>query len=203
MGVCVLSPVASSVPAPPCRRLPWCRLVTSIPYAAVFPQCRKRRVLPPCFVPAMLPVPPSRLRLSLGSAVISSWAATSHRYQTVNSFCSANRKQQAGNNEQQHCSLLFALCSLLTVPCSLLWPWLLELIYFFGVCFMALIKHFILVHSVFKYAGRFVSVSGLEEAVELTKLNRIKSEIIGHWLYCFTNHLIGVQLQAIGFWYSL
>ena len=67
---------------------------------------------------------------------------------------------------------------------------------------MALIKHFILVHSVFKYAGRFVSVSGLEEAVELTKLNRIKSEIIGHWLYCFTNHLIGVQLLAIGFWYT-
>ena len=68
---------------------------------------------------------------------------------------------------------------------------------------MALIKHFILVHSVFKYAGRFVSVSSLAEAVELTKLNRIKSEIIGHWLYCFTNHFIGVQLQAIGFWYSL
>jgi hypothetical protein len=68
---------------------------------------------------------------------------------------------------------------------------------------MNIIKHHILIHSVYKYVGRFVSVSGFREAVELAVRNRIKSEIIGQWLYCFTTHLIGVQLQAIGFWHSL
>ena len=67
---------------------------------------------------------------------------------------------------------------------------------------MVFIQHHILVHSVYKYANRFNTVSGFEEAKNLIKTNRIKSEQIGHWLYCFTNQLIGAQLLATGFWYS-
>jgi hypothetical protein len=67
---------------------------------------------------------------------------------------------------------------------------------------MNIIQHYILIHSVFKYAGRFAPVSGFKEAIELVFKNRIKAEIIGQWLYCFTTPLIGVQLETIGFWYS-
>jgi hypothetical protein len=67
---------------------------------------------------------------------------------------------------------------------------------------MNVIQHFIQVHSVYKYANRFAPVPGLDEAKNLVVQNRIKSEIIGQWLYCFTTPLIGVQLQLIGFWYS-
>jgi hypothetical protein len=41
-----------------------------------------------------------------------------------------------------------------------------------------------------------------KEAVSLAMQNRIKAEIIGKWLYCFTTPMIGAQLQAAGFWYS-
>ena len=67
---------------------------------------------------------------------------------------------------------------------------------------MQIINHYIKIHSVYKYANRFENVEGFTEAINLVLQNRIKSEIIGHWLYCFTTALIGVQLQAIGFWYS-
>jgi hypothetical protein len=67
---------------------------------------------------------------------------------------------------------------------------------------MSIIQHYIFIHSVFKYAGRFDTVSSFKEATELAIHNRIKSELIGHWLYCFTTPLIGAQLEAIGFWYS-
>ena len=68
---------------------------------------------------------------------------------------------------------------------------------------MSIIQHHIKIHSVYKYAFRFTTVAGLKEAANLAIQNRIKSEIIGQWLYCFTTELIGIQLQAIGFWYSL
>jgi hypothetical protein len=42
----------------------------------------------------------------------------------------------------------------------------------------------------------------MQEAIKLVMRQHIKSEIIGGWLYCFTNQLIGVQLIAAGFWYS-
>jgi hypothetical protein len=67
---------------------------------------------------------------------------------------------------------------------------------------MSFIQHIIRVHSVFRYAGRFEPVESIQEAIKLVMSNHIKSEIIGEWLYCFTNPLIGVQLMAAGFWYS-
>ena len=67
---------------------------------------------------------------------------------------------------------------------------------------MSWFHHFINLHSVIKYAGRFAPVEGLQEAVSLAMRNHIKSEIIGNWLYCFTSPLIGIQLLLIGFWYS-
>jgi len=67
---------------------------------------------------------------------------------------------------------------------------------------MRFIQHFILVHSVYKYAGRFPFVPTFQEALSLVRRNCIKSEVIGKWLYCFATELVGVQLLAIGFWYS-
>ena len=67
---------------------------------------------------------------------------------------------------------------------------------------MSVIDHYILLHSVFKYAGDFISVENFVEALDLVVKNRIKAEVIGHWLYCFTTPLIGAQLETIGFWYS-
>ena len=67
---------------------------------------------------------------------------------------------------------------------------------------MTFIRHFIMVHSVIKYAGMFPIAGDIQEALNLVTRYRIKSEIIGSWLYCFTNQLIGYQLEAIGFWYS-
>jgi len=67
---------------------------------------------------------------------------------------------------------------------------------------MSLIQHYIIIHSVFKYAGTFPFVGNIQEASKLAMRYRIKSELIGTWLYCFTNPLIGFQLEAIGFWYS-
>ena len=67
---------------------------------------------------------------------------------------------------------------------------------------MRFIQHFMFVHSVYKYAGRFPSVFTFHEALALVRRNCIKSEMIGRWLYCFATELVGVQLLAIGFWYS-
>ena len=67
---------------------------------------------------------------------------------------------------------------------------------------MGIIQHYIQIHSVYRYANRFSFVDGFNKAVNIAVTNRIKSEVIGGWLYCFTTQLIGVQLQAIGFWYS-
>jgi len=67
---------------------------------------------------------------------------------------------------------------------------------------MNIIEHHIKIHSVYKYAERFYPVSDFKEAQTLILQNRIKAEIIGQWLYCFTTALIGVQLKALGFWYS-
>ena len=67
---------------------------------------------------------------------------------------------------------------------------------------MPFIQHFIIIHSIYKNTIPFTPIEGLSEAVKLAAQNNIKSEIIGQWLYCFTNPLIGEQLQSIGFWYS-
>ena len=67
---------------------------------------------------------------------------------------------------------------------------------------MNIVNHYIFLHSVLKYSERFVSVSNMDEAVTLILKNQLKAEIIGHWLYCFTTDLVGVQLLANGFWYS-
>ena len=67
---------------------------------------------------------------------------------------------------------------------------------------MTLIHHFIMIHSAMKYAGKFPLVRNVQEAAELVLGFHIKSEFIGNWLYCFTNPIIGCQLEALGFWYS-
>jgi hypothetical protein len=67
---------------------------------------------------------------------------------------------------------------------------------------MSWLQHFIIIHSIFKYAGMFTSVTNIQEALTLVMRYHIKAEIIGHWLYCFTTPLIGFQLESIGFWYS-
>ena len=67
---------------------------------------------------------------------------------------------------------------------------------------MSFIRHYIKIHSVFKYAGIFLPLGDMQEALALVMRYHIKSEIIGQWLYCFTSPLIGVQLKTIGFWYS-
>jgi len=64
---------------------------------------------------------------------------------------------------------------------------------------MSLFQHYIKLHSVFRYAGRFVPVEGLQEITDLVMRHHIRSEIIGTWLYCFTNPLAGVQFLAAGY----
>ena len=59
-----------------------------------------------------------------------------------------------------------------------------------------------MLHSLFKYEGIFHEVENISGALELVRQYRIKSEVIGQWLFCFTTPLIGFQLEAIGFWYS-
>ncbi len=68
---------------------------------------------------------------------------------------------------------------------------------------MSWLQHFIGIHSVIRYAGMFHSVANKQEALALVLRKNIKSEIIGNWLYCFTNPLIGYQLETIGFWFSI
>ena len=67
---------------------------------------------------------------------------------------------------------------------------------------MSFIHHFIMIHSAMKYSGMFPKVQSVQEAITLVSSFRIKSELIGGWLYCFTNPIIGCQLEALGFWYS-
>ena len=67
---------------------------------------------------------------------------------------------------------------------------------------MSFIQHFIIVHSIVKYAGSFPIIGNAQEALNLISRYRIKTEIIGTWLYCFTTPLIGYQLETIGFWFS-
>jgi len=64
-------------------------------------------------------------------------------------------------------------------------------------------QHYIKIHSAYKYAGMFHTVANIQEALSLVMRYHIKSEIIGSWLYCFTTPLIGYQLEAAGFWFSL
>ena len=67
---------------------------------------------------------------------------------------------------------------------------------------MNFIEHYILIHSTLKYSGQFEPAENMQDIINLVTNRRIKSEIIGHWLYCFTSPLIGCQLLSIGFWYS-
>jgi len=67
---------------------------------------------------------------------------------------------------------------------------------------MSILQHYIKIHSVYRYARNFPTVANIQEALSLVMRNNIKSEMIGHWLYCFTNALIGCQLEAAGFWLS-
>jgi hypothetical protein len=66
---------------------------------------------------------------------------------------------------------------------------------------MSIIDHYVIMHSFLQYEWRFSTVENMEEAMILVTANQIKSEIIGDWLYCFANDLVGVQLLSIGFWY--
>jgi hypothetical protein len=61
----------------------------------------------------------------------------------------------------------------------------------------------LMLHSEIRYGGMFHPVASIQEAASLVTRNHIRSEIIGDWLYCFTNQLVGFQLECIGFWYSI
>jgi len=67
---------------------------------------------------------------------------------------------------------------------------------------MSIIQHYVRIHSVYRYAEKFPSVANIQEALALVMCNNLKAEIIGQWLYCFANALIGCQLEAVGFWFS-
>jgi len=67
---------------------------------------------------------------------------------------------------------------------------------------MEIINHYISIHSAMKYAGRIAPMKDKQDILNLVSNWRIKSEIIGQWLYCFTTDLIGIQLLLIGFWFS-
>jgi hypothetical protein len=64
---------------------------------------------------------------------------------------------------------------------------------------MNITKHYISIHSAIKYAGRIALMKDKQDILNLVSNWRIKSEIIGQWLYCFTTDLIGIQLLLIGF----
>jgi len=49
----------------------------------------------------------------------------------------------------------------------------------------------------------FYTAENIQAAIRLVMRYKLKSEIIGSWLYCFTNELIGFQLELSGFWYSV
>ena len=66
---------------------------------------------------------------------------------------------------------------------------------------MSLFQHYIALHSS-AYFSDFEPVANMEEAIELVKSRNIRSEIIGDWLWCFTNYLVGFQLVRAGFWRS-
>ena len=68
---------------------------------------------------------------------------------------------------------------------------------------MSWLDHFVRLHSVLRYAGKFPAVANIQEASALVIRYHIKAEIIGRWLYCFTTRLIGCQLELAGFWYSV
>jgi hypothetical protein len=67
---------------------------------------------------------------------------------------------------------------------------------------MPFIDHHIMLHSIIKFSGLSNPVENLNEAVLLAMRYRIRSEIIGDWLYCFTSPIIGFMLLGLGFWYS-
>ena len=67
---------------------------------------------------------------------------------------------------------------------------------------MNYINYYISIHSAMKYTGRIAPMKNKQDILNLVSNWRIKSEIIGQWLYCFTTDIIGVQLLSIGFWFS-
>jgi len=67
---------------------------------------------------------------------------------------------------------------------------------------MSYLKHYLQLHSIFKYKNLFKPIKDINEAVFISIQFGIKSEIVGSWLYCFTTQLIGCQLEKVGFWYS-
>ena len=66
---------------------------------------------------------------------------------------------------------------------------------------MSLFHHYIALHSSARFSD-FEPVANMEQAIELVESRHIRSEIIGDWLWCFTNYLVGFQLIRAGFWRS-
>jgi len=67
---------------------------------------------------------------------------------------------------------------------------------------MNIFNHYMSLHRIIKYANRFEPIENKQKAIKLVTNWKIKSEIIGQWLYCFTSDLIGFQLLSMGFWFS-
>ncbi|MDR1838259.1 MAG: hypothetical protein LBQ93_01545 [Treponema sp.] len=67
---------------------------------------------------------------------------------------------------------------------------------------MRIFRHFLLRHIIYLKAGDFGTVENFDEALNFVVKSKIKAEVIGQWIYCFTTPLIGALLETIGFWYS-
>lgn len=65
-----------------------------------------------------------------------------------------------------------------------------------------IIDHYVALHSFYRYGGQFPPVGNMKAAVGLVTAHRLKAELIGQWLYCYADDLVGVQLVSAGFWYS-
>jgi hypothetical protein len=67
---------------------------------------------------------------------------------------------------------------------------------------MTIINHYIKMHRIFRNASSYLTINNMQEALQFVKRYRIKSEIIGEWLYCFTMPYIGLAIDELGFWFS-
>ncbi|MDR2783191.1 MAG: hypothetical protein LBB48_05035 [Treponema sp.] len=64
------------------------------------------------------------------------------------------------------------------------------------------IEHFILLHSIYRNSGQPLPPLEKEDIQKVVTRLKCRAEIIGTWVYCFVSPEIGLQLLAVGFWFS-
>jgi hypothetical protein len=67
---------------------------------------------------------------------------------------------------------------------------------------MTIMEHFITLHSLYRQSDRQLPPKDIQDVYKIVSRLKCKSEIIGHWVYCFVSAETGAQLLAVGFWYS-